>query len=664
MAARSVFALDSTPPEIDLFFARPEDQEIDPMKRWIMVECRSSFFEASKHTLTALQHLMREPFPLSEHLVQAQAQVEAPEYIKNKPYMTLSSLVGLEESADFENYNVLENWPPSSSLSLDKSQSKALQHIITKKLAVVQGPPGTGKTHVSVVALKLQLENLRKDDAPIIITAQTNHAVDQILRHTLEFEPNYIRLGGRSKDKEIKTRTLYEVRSNNPSQRQPGGLKVQARIAIKTLTTKLQMLLAPLEANKPPIDHRVFAKLGLLTEEQTTSLEGDAQCSMAASPQDSPGILIEQWLGRCLAPCPRPSQPDDHGWGFEEEDLEVEQLAEIEAEAVAKDDDDIEALDGPVMLLSDNYTGKGASKMTQIKIQELLSSTKDLEEIPIQLRGAIYNYFKREVKKLLLPKVREAAVEYSKAVQQRKIGMWEEDSRILREARIIGCTTTGLSKYRALIASVRPRTILVEEAAETMEAPVTAACLPSLEHLILVGDHLQLRPHTQVREFEDEPYFLNLSLFERLVQNEVEFSTLTRQRRMIPEVRRLLAPIYGDLLKDHGSVKDPANRPPVEGMGGVNSYLFCHEKPETRDSSMSCNNEHEANMIAGFVDYLVLNGIEASNITLLTFYNGQRKALMKSLRDHKNLRFQRDLKVVTVDGYQGRFYPVISLEFY
>jgi hypothetical protein len=33
------------------------------MRKWTMVECRASFFEASRNTLLALQHLMREPFP-------------------------------------------------------------------------------------------------------------------------------------------------------------------------------------------------------------------------------------------------------------------------------------------------------------------------------------------------------------------------------------------------------------------------------------------------------------------------------------------------------------------------------------------------------------------------------------------------------------------------
>jgi helicase required for RNAi-mediated heterochromatin assembly 1 len=132
VAARPLSALDQNPPEIDLFFARPEEQEIDPMKKWIMVECRTSFFEASRHTLMALQHMMREPFPFSEHLVQLKKEVEPPSYIKHNPYVNLSSLVSMEESGAFENVNVLEDWPAPSLLSLDRSQSKALQRMLTR----------------------------------------------------------------------------------------------------------------------------------------------------------------------------------------------------------------------------------------------------------------------------------------------------------------------------------------------------------------------------------------------------------------------------------------------------------------------------------------------------------------------------------------------------
>lgn len=59
-------------------------------------------------------------------------------------------------------------------------------------------------------------------------------------------------------------------------------------------------------------------------------------------------------------------------------------------------------------------------------------------------------------------------------------------------------------------------------------------------------------------------------MFERLVTNKVDFSQLKYQRRMISEIRRLLKPVHED-LEDHPSVID---RPPVPGMGGVNSYFF------------------------------------------------------------------------------------------
>jgi helicase required for RNAi-mediated heterochromatin assembly 1 len=61
VAARPIAALMQNPPEIDLFIHRPEDQMIDPGKKWIMVENRTSFYEASRHTLFSLQHMMREP---------------------------------------------------------------------------------------------------------------------------------------------------------------------------------------------------------------------------------------------------------------------------------------------------------------------------------------------------------------------------------------------------------------------------------------------------------------------------------------------------------------------------------------------------------------------------------------------------------------------------
>lgn len=65
VAARPLLELEKNPPQIDLFFARPEEVEIDRQKKWLMLEERSGFFEAERHTLVALQKMMHETYDLS-----------------------------------------------------------------------------------------------------------------------------------------------------------------------------------------------------------------------------------------------------------------------------------------------------------------------------------------------------------------------------------------------------------------------------------------------------------------------------------------------------------------------------------------------------------------------------------------------------------------------
>ena len=145
-------------------------------------------------------------------------------------------------------------------------------------------------------------------------------------------------------------------------------------------------------------------------------------------------------------------------------------------------------------------------------------------------------------------------------------------------------------------------------------------------------------------------------MFERLARNKVEYSQLKRQRRMIPEIRRALKPIYGE-LEDHASVLD---RLPIPGMGGVNSYFFTHKWPETTDTHMSKINNEEADMVVGFFGYLVFNGVSPAEITVLTFYNGQRKLILRKLRENHQ---QRSVKfnVVTVDSFQGEENEIVLL---
>lgn len=141
VAARPLEGLQQNPPEVDLFFAHADDIEIDPTQEYVMVEDRSSFYEAARPTLLALQHMMREKFPLSEHLVGVQREVEAPEHIRDNPSMDLTSVLTGDMEQTYENVDVLRQWPKRPTSELDASQLQALRRILTKRLAIVQGPP-------------------------------------------------------------------------------------------------------------------------------------------------------------------------------------------------------------------------------------------------------------------------------------------------------------------------------------------------------------------------------------------------------------------------------------------------------------------------------------------------------------------------------------------
>lgn len=72
VAARPLAGVLCEPPEIDIYFGRTEDIQIDPQKEWIMIEAKQGYFEAYRHTLRALQKLSQEKYvhyPLTSKVI-------------------------------------------------------------------------------------------------------------------------------------------------------------------------------------------------------------------------------------------------------------------------------------------------------------------------------------------------------------------------------------------------------------------------------------------------------------------------------------------------------------------------------------------------------------------------------------------------------------------
>ncbi|EXJ92707.1 hypothetical protein A1O3_01259 [Capronia epimyces CBS 606.96] len=666
VAARPLAGVLCQPPQIDIYFGRTEDVQIDPQEEWIMIEAKQGYYEAYRHSLRALQKLSREPFPLSSEICQFSTNGEPPTYLQENPNLDISAAAKPEQKKEYSNVDVTKDWPPPPKDTLDDTQWKALQEIITKRLAIVQGPPGCGKTYISKIAIQILRENRQKDDPPIIIAAQTNHALDQLLGHISLFEPEYIRLGGRSTNPEVKKRALFEIRQRERIKQIPGGLLGRSNHLLAKQTKAMSAILEPLTMPGPdPFSTdlvsgpQTLVQLGVLTAQQAKSLEDAA--SRWVSTTDTVDGPLRLWLDRAIMPFEIKYAQDSFGFedAIEDDDLEFEQLRENEDATGVNDEEDIELLKGTWLELRERFTVPSCSLGDLAQATRILESptTHDLWKVPDYLRGPIFSVIQSKAKAAIAAKFREAAAVYDKLVKDSLVGKWEQDCVYLARAKIIGMTTTGLSKYRPLISALKPKIILIEEAAEVLEAPVTVACIPSLQHLVLVGDHQQLQGHCSVQELEGEPFNLNISLFERLVKNKMPYKTLLRQRRMDPEFRRLIGDLYPGLT-DHPSVVNRHVAP--WGMGNIRSFFFDHQWAEYRDESQSVYNEEEAKFIAGFYRHLYKNGIGPDHITVLTFYNGQRKKILRELKAYPELKGSY-CSVKTVDSYQGEENSIIIL---
>ena len=416
-------------------------------------------------------------FPLSEHIVDIERDICPPKYLEQQPLKNLSSLFPTARD-EVLNVNILEGWPTDLHSDLDASQMDALKRILGKRLSIVQGPPGTGKTHVSVIALRILLENLGAEDPPIIISAHTNHALDQLLRHVAKFEPDFIRLGAWTKDTEIiKPRTLFEIKDAVKHSNPIGSLRKPALAKLKQLTREIVLLLAPLTQGKELLSAKLFEQYNIISYNQYDSLVKGAQGWIR--PEDDQSGEIATWLGDEKIKANHRTMPEDFGIQTEEPDLEYEQLKEIEAESKVVEDEDRESLRGSRLNFNEPFTGRHQSSGVTAAAETVRLEMKkgDMWKIPSEHRGPVYRYMQQALKASITKKFRGLARQYTAASRDAKTGLWELDYNYLKPAKVIGMTTTGLSKYRGLIQSLNPRVVLIEEAAEVRQSELSLLTL-------------------------------------------------------------------------------------------------------------------------------------------------------------------------------------------
>ncbi|KAF4999787.1 hypothetical protein FDECE_11397 [Fusarium decemcellulare] len=640
---------ENTPPRIEIFWSNCQDAILDPSAELVMIEAKGGYFETVRHSMVGLQHAALFQSKFDKYLLNGCTQDPMAAYIQEARGQTA--------------------YEPTNAKSFDASQMEAFKRMTSRELAVIQGPPGTGKTFTSVVALESHVRTLQaaygKHEAfpPVVVAAQTNHALDQILNRCAEFKAVIARLGGRTEDEAIKPRTLFNIKKNSKLSRGPLRGQSNRKAALKAIKGVLSACFP-----QGLISAEEFYGEGLITKEQFDSFDDDEweSAELVGGNTDTSLNAMVQWLDGCIEA--------DHTYVYRpptnQADAPVLDDGDLD-QADRQEEDEKEKLQGEYIAIKFHYTGTvpgtvSAESAWYHQAQRLLAKHSNLYLIKPPQRGMVYRYLRKRFVDKKAARFPQLLREYRAACDEIKISNWDKSVKILRNERIelLGCTTTGLTKYHGLIAALKPRILMIEEAAETREASITSALYPSLDQVVLVGDHQQLVPHVDVWELGQEPYNMNVSLFERLVKLNLPYSMLRTQRRMVPAVREVVNTFY-PRLEDHHTVYDPRIRPPIPGMGERSLFWFNHGWPEVQNvNDFSYSNPNEAEIISRFVRYLVQNGTQPSEITLLTYYKGQVSQLFEMLRRDpvlSNLNPTKKWSVRTVDSFQGEENNVIIL---
>uniref|UniRef100_A0A914Z141 DNA2/NAM7 helicase helicase domain-containing protein n=1 Tax=Panagrolaimus superbus TaxID=310955 RepID=A0A914Z141_9BILA len=155
----------------------------------------------------------------------------------------------------------------------------------------------------------------------------------------------------------------------------------------------------------------------------------------------------------------------------------------------------------------------------------------DIWKLSLLSRWSLYQYWISESQKARKREISAAEKQYRHTVKLLNEQKTIVDGEIMKYAKVIGMTTTGAAKLQSTLRSIKPRIVMAEEAAEVFEAHIVTSLTEACEHLILIGDHKQLRPNPAVYELAKK-FNMNISLFERLIKNNFPFKMLNFQWRM------------------------------------------------------------------------------------------------------------------------------------
>ena len=525
----------------------------------------------------------------------------------------------------------------------------------------------------------------------------------------VERVPNVVRIGGRSKNEEIQKHSLWNARGNTV----PGYKLRNVRELKESISVEASQIPLHSMANVmyDAVNEYMVGREGMDLLRNFINPSHFYELSLLGEEFNDVGLSLELWLGFWTLPTatahqssisssmPRDAQHEEDASALEnqsaydnddavleneeEENIDIIGEAEIEESNRQLDNTGFKRLKleekHVVSIKEDDILSQrikqGGMDHSQFKIErkdsreirKILQAIRyidpleedeeieivDVRNLPMRSKYRLFRLWVVKLQQMLSDATQKKLISLEEKCRVYKEAQMEVDRLALEKADVIGMTTTGAAKYQHILHLVKPKIVIVEEAAEVLESHIVSALNAGTEHLILIGDHKQLRPKPNEYELAKK-HHLEISLFERLLLNNLPHATLLIQHRMRPQISSLVCPfIYNELI-DHETVKTYENIKSCD----KNMFFFNHNHPETEiEHLLSHSNVGEAKLVVSLCRHLLKQGYEPSQITILTAYTGQLLCV-REMMPKKNFE---GVQVVNIDNFQGEENDIILL---
>lgn len=673
------------------------DFSVDLHKVYTMVESMA-YFEAYRHVLDRLQKLSIQndfdTLPFKPYIVECSfSDVSRPSYLRSLPQPVFNLQEVLEVKKQRSRIALFNSsaWPDAEDTCFDHSQLEALKASLTQDLSVIQGPPGTGKTFIGIKIVQAFLTNREVWDprklSPIIVVCYTNHALDQFLEGIQNIsiggkKVKITRIGGRSRSEHLNNCLLYnKIQKIKEERSLPRALHIENARARSRMEHQKKCMIHSIEDIE--LAGKQILNIELL---KPIILENHLYQLSIVVPHSE--FVIEIWLGLTLLPWTEASQDVDDAVPVEESSTEVQsehddeegnysdnEAQMIQDERLLDDYQVLYRMSNEQLLPQETSPSKRDDEWEIVKMNskkkkrliekqllqglesmsnEGVNRVRDVWLLKRNERWKLYRHWRDMYVQKITQDLVRTSHNYNDACEQLISTRRDIESFIVNGSDVIGMTTTGAAKHNHILKAIHPRVVVVEEAAEIFEPHILTSLSASVQQLILIGDHKQLRPKPNYYVL-DKKYGFSVSLFERLVENNFPLVTLSIQHRMRPEIASLITPSIYPLLHNHGDVEQYEC---IQGVG-KNLFFIHHSNPEiSGKDDRSHSNPFEAHYLTALCDYLLKQGYQAKDITVLTTYRGQLLLIKQIMR--RSTVNQR-VRVAVVDDFQGEENEIILL---